>query len=380
MRILARTAIFLLGIAALLVLLGAAMKKNTTFIEPVDRLLRLQTPGEFSSGAFVNTGFSEEAGGVVLAPEGTGAARKGQYVSSELPAGFLFKELIPSCNISCPPGCGFLFELRVRGDEGPWSSWLSLGGWGVVPRQKAPLTRDKVAAVKVDYLVAPKGATTVQFRLSLYSKNGEATPVIRLITAACSSERGDRDLPLRSRAPASLPLTQWNRTLPVPFRSQTAEESSIAGHICSPTSVSMVMEYWGVSLPTKEVAALLYDSSHKMYGIWWRAVEGASQYGFEGWVQCFRNWEQVKEWIARDTPVIACVSFGAGELGGSMTPQSEGHVMVIRGFDKKGNPLCNDPAGADEDRGSVTYDREEFAKAWFDRGGVGYLIRPLYSP
>ncbi len=180
----------------------------------------------------------------------------------------------------------------------------------------------------------------------------------------------------RCTATHRMPFTPRSVNLKVPYRSQRSEDPSIAGDICSVTSVSMVMEYRGVKRATAEMAKLIYEPGTNLFGIWWRAVQGASQYGLQGWVGYFRNWQEVYRELALGNPVIACISFDEGALAGSPTSSSEGHVIVVRGFDEKGNPLCNDPAGKNEKDGVIAYDREDLAKAWFDRGGVGYMITP----
>ncbi|MGE3182339.1 MAG: N-acetylmuramoyl-L-alanine amidase-like domain-containing protein, partial [Phycisphaerae bacterium] len=53
--------------------------------------------------------------------------------------------------------------------------------------------------------------------------------------------------------------------LDVPFFSQRTEKPEIAGRICSPTSVAMVMAYHGVTKPVAEVAAAAYDQAHDIY-------------------------------------------------------------------------------------------------------------------
>ncbi len=77
-------------------------------------------------------------------------------------------------------------------------------------------------------------------------------------------------------------------------------------------------------------------------------------------------------------PVIASIAWKRGELSRAPIPRSEGHLVVIRGFDPSGNVIVNDPAGCDDSRVRRVYRRDEFARAWFcsGSGGVAYLVRP----
>lgn len=58
-----------------------------------------------------------------------------------------------------------------------------------------------------------------------------------------------------------------------------------------------------------------------------------------------------------------------------MNNSSDGHLLVIRGMTPAGDLIVNDPASMQRGNGAV-YKANEFAQAWFDNGGVGYIIRP----
>jgi len=361
-----------------------AVMKKPAYSIPIDSLVQIRGSEGFSGGAFEESVLDEAKGVVHLASdEKTGKfALRGCYITAVMGVNFSVKEIIPSWNIVTPAGTAYLVELRVSGDGTLWSPWFHMGRWGSKIPGREPVKkvlRNKWGAVKVDYFTPLRECRFLQWRISLFSIKGLSTPVISLFTCAASSECGDSGISLRKPPERKMDGSLWKKTLTVPYRSQGSEDSSIAGEICSPTSISMVMDYWGIKKATRDMARLIYDPDYKMYGMWWRGVQGASQYGLEGWVQYFRNWEDVKSWIAVDQPVIACISFDTGMLNGSMTPASDGHVIVIAGFDEKGNPVCNDPAGRDRESGVVTYDSRELAKAWFDKGGVGYIIRPAQS-
>jgi len=361
-----------------------AVMKKPAYSIPIDSLVQIRGSEGFSGGTFEEAVLDEAKGVVHLASdEKTGKFLfRGRYITAVMGVDFPVKEAIPSWNIVTPAGTAYMVELRISGDGASWSPWFHMGRWGSkIPGEKPvkKVLKNEWGSVKIDYFEPLRACRFLQWRISFFSIKGKSTPVLSLFTCALSSERGDRGISLRRPPEKKIDGALWKKTLAVPYRSQGSEDSSIAGEICSPTSISMVMDYWGVRKATRDMARLIYDPDYKMYGMWWRGVQGASQYGLEGWVQYFRNWEEVKGWIAVDQPVIACISFDTGTLNGSMTPASEGHVIVIAGFDDRGNPVCNDPAGRDEESGVVTYDSRELAKAWFDKGGVGYIIRPVQS-
>ena len=78
-------------------------------------------------------------------------------------------------------------------------------------------------------------------------------------------------------------------------------------------------------------------------------------------------------------PVIASIKFRKGAVKGFLYDQTAGHLLVIRGFKDNGDVIVNDPAKRDKGNG-VVYKADEMAKAWFDNGGVGYVIEKPKRP
>jgi hypothetical protein len=167
----------------------------------------------------------------------------------------------------------------------------------------------------------------------------------------------------------------WARDLGVPFFTQKDAPKPLGGEICSPTSVSMVLTHWGVKKPVLENALAIYDGEYGLFGNWGRAVARAGELGMDAWITRFRNWDQVKAEVASGQPVVASIRFEAGEFPSSVLPSTNGHLIVIRGFTRAGDVIVNDPASRDRGDG-VVYRADELARAWFDHGGVGYVIRP----
>jgi peptidase C39-like protein len=299
--------------------------------------------------------------------------RQGWWTSPEIQLLMPGTEFIPSWNGSVPANTGVRLELRT-GRKGDWSPWLYFGSWGKTPRIGEKTTSFDDGEVYIDNLILEREAAAVQVRVWLYSYEMESgvSPQIRRIALSYSGHAPQ--LAAADLAAIKLEKSQWARDLKVPFRTQKDAPPALANQICSPTSVSMVMQYWGVNRPTIENALAIYDGEYDLFGNWARAVQRAGELGLEGWVERFRNWEKVKEEIAMGRPVIASIAFRKGEFPSAVISRTNGHLIVIRGFTEGGDVIVNDPASREKGEGAV-YKAEELGKAWFGHGGVGYVIR-----
>ncbi len=301
------------------------------------------------------------------------------YTSRAIRTTFPFNEVVPSWNVDVPEGCGFRVELRVGRRKGDfWTPFYDLGSWASVPERRSGKLEDKHGLVDVDYFRSTQLFDRIQYRVHLHTDRPVFSPVLRRFALACSDTLGDGP-PRRGRGRRALPgpRARWSRRLPVPFRSQALEHPKIRWSICSPTSVAMVMSYYGVDRPTDLMARLIYDRRNSIYGNWWRAVQGAYTFGVPGYLERFSDWDGVKRHLANGRPVIASIRVDKGQLRGAPYNYSGGHLLVIAGFDRRGNVHVNDPAARTPKKGLLTYAREDMETVWFDRRGVGYVLLPV---
>lgn len=310
---------------------------------------------------------------VTLAGEGRGPLTS-RIVETEFP----FNDLVPSWNVDVPPGAGFVVEIRVGRRVGDfWTPFYYLGGWGEAPRVEARHVEDEHGLINIDYFQSTRAYDRLQYRFHLAGADDAHLPKVKRVSLAYSNTLNDEAVARRFRKPVDPgPKEKWARRLAIPFRSQKWEDPKIRGSICSPTSVSMVLEYRGVNEPTAKVCRTVYDREYKIYGNWWRAVQGAYSYGVPGYLERFGDWDAVKRHIAAGQPVIASIRVGKGELSHAPYRQSDGHLLVVAGFDEAGHVLINDPAAQTAEQGVTTYLREDMEKVWFARGGVGYVLEP----
>ncbi len=307
-----------------------------------------------------------------------GKYRLATHTSRVIRAAFPFNDLVPSWNVDVPEGTGFVVQIRMGRQAGDfWTPFYYLGRWGQVPRDAVKkVIRDEFGTIDIDYFRSDQVFDRIQYRLLLATTDPEQTPTLRRFGLAYSNTMNDESLAREHRSKVRpAPQARWARRLPVPFRSQRDEDPKIAGSVCSPTSTAMVMEYRGVNQPTAHMAEVIWDAEYRMFGNWARAVQGAYLAGVPGYLRRFGNWDEVHKEIAAGQPVIASIRVRElNGLRGAPYRRSNGHLLVIVGFDAEGNVLVNDPAARTADSGMATYFREDMDKAWLDHGGVGYVL------
>lgn len=305
---------------------------------------------------------------VSLRPSPGGTA----YESAALEAPFPFDEAILSWNIDVPDGCGFSVELRVARAGGSWSPYLYVDDWGEVPSGTERLKRWEGGRIDVDYFRSDSKFDRIQYRISALGKGGaEGAVRIRRVALVLSDMDGGAAPGPEVSDP---PEREWKRTLDVPPRSQKVEPPEIARKICSPTCVAMVLEYRGVRRSTREVAERAYDPHHKIYGNWPRAIQAAYSYGVPGYVARYSRWSDVRREIARGQPLVISIGAKKGQLTGAPYEATEGHLLVLVGFDDKGDVVVNDPAAPRAEECRRTYAAKEIEEVWLRRGGTAYVL------
>jgi Peptidase_C39 like family len=296
-----------------------------------------------------------------------------------------FDTLVPSWEAGTPAGTWLELEVSVRSEDG-WTPWFDMGVWASgtssVWRHSVDGQWSGAWEVLTDTLQSNglAYADAYQYRLTLFTEQWDVSPSVRGVSVVASdSYRHGENLGASAGS--------WGWEIEVPARSQMVYPDG--GEIwCSPTSLAMVMAYWAgetgdpyLDQPVPTVAAGTYDHVYGGWGNWPFNTAYASAYGLEAGVSRFSSLEQVERWIEVGVPVVASIAwdnrYDERRLSGAALQWSDGHLLVVRGFDSSGNVIVNDPAGSDDSQVRRVYPRDEFARAWFSgSGGVVYLVYP----
>jgi peptidase C39-like protein len=168
-------------------------------------------------------------------------------------------------------------------------------------------------------------------------------------------------------APESTPV------LDVPMKSQMLEQKNIRRRICSPTCVSMVIDYYGMNSSIQDIAKFSYNKKNDMYGIWPISIWAASIYGLSGYLYKFNDWDEAISLLRKRIPVIASINYKKGELSGAAIDKTPGHLVVLRGVDKN-QVVVNDPASKTLNGVLRRYDFQQFTNIWLKKKALGYVL------
>ena len=310
----------------------------------------------------------------------------GEAISPVISAPFIFTEAIASWNASTPAGTWI--EAQFRAQYGThWSKWYSLGIWAsddsTIQRHSVRLQGDTDGYVAVDTFVSTNKKETTnkfQLKLRLFSEDDTATPTVINASVAYSTSA-----PKKVDTVSAGNQANWNTMINVPQCSQMVYPDG--GEVwCSPTSTSMVLSHWdGYTGPceprVREAVAGVYDWIYDGHGNWPFNTAYAATHGYEAYVARFTSLDKVEEFVHAGVPVVMSIAWGKGDITGSTIPSTNGHLLVLVGFDSQGNPIINDPAAASDDSVQVTYLRSEFEPLWLQSsGGTVYLIYPPDQP
>lgn len=343
----------------------------------------------------------------------TGRYEYGSWTSPWVAPGFALTELVPSWLATTPGDSWVRVDVRGRTAAGTSSSWDTISRWALddhqLRRTSGERQSDDLGEVAYDTWLA-RDLTSFQVRVTILRRAGsKADPQVRAVSAMVSR------LPAVSSVATSTPgaagRAALGTLLPVPRYSQMAHRGAYPQYDgggeawCSPTSTTMVLAAYG-RLPSPaeyawvrrdypdrvvaHVARMTYDTSFGGTGNWpFNTAYAGSKTG-RAFVTRLRSLREAELFVAAGIPLVASVTFGAGELGGAPISSTNGHLLVIRGFTRSGDVVVNDPAASSRAGVRRTYDRGQFEDAWLKRyrsgsslrgsGGLVYVVSDARHP
>jgi uncharacterized protein YvpB len=293
--------------------------------------------------------------------------------------GFEFNQFILSWNIGYRDDPGrFDFNIEVSDDSIDWYhfDYLSWGDSDYVDTS-AIYDIEGIGEVNVDVLNLQRQMRYARVILSYWGNKNEEQVRLRRLALSFSSDSPSWREYADFHPHADKPEYGMVK-LSVPYITQRSLEANKDGGACSPTSVSMVLNYYIPGTDPESFAWKAYDYENGIFGNWPYNVQAAYSMGMtKTWVERHCSFDEIHGEVSSGKPVIISIAYGYDELPDSPIHAAEsGHLVVVTGFNGPDSVICNDPAGHGVDDGIVTYPREELEKAWIGHTGVAYHIWP----
>lgn len=307
-----------------------------------------------------------------------------------------FNKLVLSWDSDTPPETSIQVEARVSEDildsngqsTEKWSNWLSWGNWGTSIRRGSSTggADSPVANVDVDTLVVKDGKTAnkIQYRIILNPDKSGITPSVRLLAGALRNTIPGQEI---NKVYTDNPDLSNLSVLAVPQLSQMIRDPSIADSICSPTSIAMVLSYYGTPTEPENAAWGVYDYNYEDFGNWpfnTAYAGSARSIGYRAYVD-YSTIDGLKREIATGHPVAVAVAYkNSANVNGNLPvvdgvpiASTPGHLIVVCGFTNENGTeyiIINDPAAANNAGVRVKYRLDQFVNAWAESGNIAYII------
>jgi hypothetical protein len=294
--------------------------------------------------------------------------------SPVIPTGIPFNEVIVSWNADLPQDSYLIIEARVAYPETNNTRYYNLGFWSknpaLHPRQSQKGQKDADGDVSTDTLILYRPASGLQVRLTLGAAGSAPNSILKFVGISLTDT---------NTAPEPLPPRRetWGKLIPVTERTQMIYPNGKT--LCSPTTVSMLMSHWAEALKrpeldrtVPEIVEAIYDSQWQGTGNWpFNMAYAGSFPGMRAYVARLSDVSELENWIDRAMPVGLSLDYDRLRGKG---PGPNGHLVVLVGFTKEGDPIINDPGTSQHVR--KTFPRKNLIDAWACSRNTVYLIYP----
>jgi len=139
------------------------------------------------------------------------------------------------------------------------------------------------------------------------------------------------------------------------------------------------MGYWAQTLnrpeldrPVPKIAEAIYDSQWQGAGNWpFNMAYAGSFPGLRAYVARLSDVSELEAWVGNNIPVGLSLDYDRLRGKG---PGPNGHLVVLVGFTKQGDPIINDPGTSEHVR--KVFPRRNLIEAWACSRNTVYLIYP----
>jgi hypothetical protein len=354
-------------------------KGSTSSGRSFHKVLFIETADDWQKCNLVNGTVDTERQSVIF----NGEAGEGSLESFPVEPGFPFTTVLFSWNAERLPASSLLnFEMEVSAEGDIWHRFQYLTyGIADTPEMsdisESPAKIDGIGFVDTDILrlEKPMRFARVLVRATGMGESGEIN--LRRMSLCFAAE--DVSWKDYKKPESEYPDVEIGEVkLAVPYYTQRGMPPGLSGNCCSPTSVTMVLNYHNKNVDLIPFCHEAYDPYHEMYGNWPYNVQAAYIMGLEKtWVEIHSAFDEIYPEVSSGKPVVISIAYGYDELPNSPIHEAEvGHLIAVVGFDGPDIVICNDPAGHNVEDGIIRYPRKELEAVWIGHGGVAYHLWP----
>lgn len=348
-----------------------------------DNFTRTATAEAFGKGTLKDVEIVSDAGdGAVRLTQGK---TEGTWTSPEMdvPA---FEYMVASWSADTPEGTYVEIQARAYVDmHKTWTQWQSWGQWGTTIKRASANTSGERAMVNTDTMIIlgddGETASKIQLKAILHTDNESAVPTLRDVSTTLANTLKGQEIPVyHPNKDMELPDKV---ILDTPAYSQLRRDFSINGVICSPTTMTMMLNDRDSSLDLfpEEVALKCYDFEYKGFGNWAYTVAAAGSYGFSGYAH-YADLDFLRQELAAGRSVGISVEYANKENGGypylenAATESTGGHLIPIVGYETIDGVdyfYSNDSATTpDADCALRRYRADQLEECW--SSGIAYVV------
>lgn len=276
-----------------------------------------------------------------------------------------FKELVLSWNVRDLKSATITFQVKI-GKDNNFSEAFTMGIWEKDKATASADSEDSFAKLSHDILSNNDKDNNLIKLIVLIKPNNDDTFKINNISV--TTKKDDTPLFVNEEILEEIELK-------VPRVNQLSIPE-IGNKICSPTSVTMLLNFNGYNYDAYTTSQMVKDHKFGIYGNWTFNVGVAGSHNnIYARVEHILDYSIALDYLKKDIPVVLSINTKNKEdLPGALSSYPYGHLLVLIGFTKKDgiwHAIINDPAFYKDEDVRVLYPLKNVLKA---HRGYSYII------
>jgi hypothetical protein len=289
----------------------------------------------------------------------------GEYISQPLLVEH-FQELVMSWNAEIDEFSKITFSIAI-GNETGFSDFFVMGYWTDEYKYSFANQEDEFGSVNIDVL-KPKidNVNRIKLKILIKATSNDATKIKNI---SLTMKQLDRAVDINE--------IEWDESANDVPRYAQMGIPSIGSRICSPTSLAMILGYYGYNELPVDVATSVYDRGAGIYGNWSFNVSYAGgKDNLISRVEYISDLQVLNDYLVSGVPLALSIkTTDKSQLNHSLMAYSSGHLVVLTGIkfiDGEWYGITNDPAEYTEEAVQRQYLLSELLDAW---KGYAYVVQ-----